>query len=567
MNKRILVVDDEESIRIPFEDFLTEAGYEVATAGNYDEALSVLEKMDFDLFFIDIIMDGKTGLDLLGTIKKKNANAQVIIITGAPSVDTASEALRLGALDYLTKPVYQDDLLKAARLAFRHKKLSDEKDRYRSNVDAIFKSVRDGIITVDEKMRVVDVNRAAMDLCGFTHDDAPGAFIRTVTRGCGGACIDVLKETLATRKAAEIRHIECHRKNVRKQIVSVNAAPLMDHRGTFLGCVMAMRDETRLHKLEQNAKENRAFNRMIGASMQMKKVKSLINALADVQTTVLITGESGTGKELVADALHSAGERSDGPLVKVNCGALSDSLLESELFGHVKGAFTGAVKDKVGRFQMADGGTIFLDEIGDISPKMQLQLLRVIETMSFERVGSSRLETVDVRVVAATNKDLTAKVATGEFRKDLYYRLKVVQLDLPPLRVRRSDIPLLTCHMIRKLNRKFRKKIKAVSSEVDKLFHRHPWPGNVRELKNILEHAFILCNQNVITRDHLPADFQIQSNVFKAFDASNATEAEIIERALEKTAGNKTKAARILSMSRRTIYRKMDKYNIVADDI
>ena len=192
----------------------------------------------------------------------------------------------------------------------------------------------------------------------------------------------------------------------------------------------------------------------------MKQVKSLIKTLADVQTTVLITGESGTGKELAAEALHRAGDRCDGPLVKVNCGALTDSILESELFGHVKGAFTGAVNDSIGRFQTADGGTIFLDEIGDISPKMQLRLLRVIETMAFERVGSSKSEKVDVRVVAATNRDLAAKVAAGEFRKDLYYRLKVVQVNLPPLRERRDDIPLLVAHMIEKFNRKFDKKIK-----------------------------------------------------------------------------------------------------------
>jgi PAS domain S-box-containing protein len=454
-------------------------------------------------------------------------------------------------------------LIKATTLAIRHKRLSDEKDRCRSNVEAIFRSVKDGIVTVDEQMRVVDVNTAALDLCGFAQDDAPGAFIRAVTAGCNGACVDVLKETLATRKAVKLRHIECRRKNMRKQIVSVSASPLIDHMERFTGCVMVLRDETRLHDLEQSVEESRAFNRLIGASMQMKKVKSLIKALADVQTTVLITGESGTGKELTVEALHRAGDRSTGPLVKVNCGALTDSILESELFGHVQGAFTGAVKDKMGRFQMADGGIIFLDEIGDISSKMQLQLLRVIETMSFERVGSPKPEQVDVRVVAATNRDLAKKVEAGKFRKDLYYRLKVVQLNLPPLRERRDDIPLLTRHMIEKFNHKFKKEIKAVSSDVEKRFHQYSWPGNVRELEHTIEHAFILCNQNVITLSHLPAEFQSQSGGVTAFNnLDKAAEAEAIERALEQTDGNKAKAARMLQMSRRTIYRKMDKYDI-----
>jgi two-component system, NtrC family, response regulator HydG len=563
MKSKILVVDDEESIRFTFSDFLSEAGYDVVTAPDYTQADALMAETTFDLLFVDIIMKGKTGIDLLRSAKRRNPNAQVIIITGAPSIETASEALRLGALDYLVKPVRQNDLIRATTLAIRHKRLSDEKDRCRSNVEAIFKSVKDGIVTVDERMRVVDVNTAALDLCGFTRDDAPGAFIRAVTAGCNGACVDVLKETLATRKAVKLRHIECRRKNMHKQIVSVSAAPLIDHLDRFTGCVMVLRDETRLHNLEQSVEESRAFNRLIGVSMRMKKVKSLIKALADVQTTVLITGESGTGKELTVEALHRAGDRSTGPLVKINCGALTDSILESELFGHVQGAFTGAVRDKIGRFQMADGGIIFLDEIGDISPKMQLQLLRVIETMSFERVGSPNPEQVDVRVVAATNRDLAKKVAAREFRKDLYYRLKVVQLNLPPLRDRRDDIPLLTRHMIEKFNIKFGKKIKAVSLDVENLFQRHPWPGNVRELEHTIEHAFILCNQNVITLSHLPAEFQGQSKGVTSFNSlDSATEAEAIERALEQTDGNKAKAARLLSMSRRTIYRKMDKYDI-----
>ena len=386
-------------------------------------------------------MEGKTGIDLLRTVKKGNPNAQVIIITGAPSVDTAAEAVRHGAQDYLVKPVRQGDLLRVARFAFRQKQLSDEKDRCRSNMEAIFKNVRDGIITVNAQMGVVDLNDAAMRLCGFKKEDLISGSLETMIRGCGGACVDVAKEILSTRKAVELRHVECHLQNKNKQIVSISGSPLIDHMDRFTGCVMVVRDETRLFHLEQNIKDNRVFDPLVGASMQMQKIKKTIKELADVQTTVLIIGESGTGKELIVEAIHAAGDRCDGPLVKVNCGALADSILESELFGHVQGAFTGAVKDKIGRFQQADGGIIFLDEIGDISAKMQLQLLRVIETMSFERVGSSIADQVDVRVVAATNRDLAEAVDYGSFRKDLYYRLNVVQLKIPPLRERKDDLP------------------------------------------------------------------------------------------------------------------------------
>jgi two-component system, NtrC family, response regulator HydG len=563
MRKNILVVDDEESIRFTFEDFLTGDGYAVSTAASYEDALGLLDDTDFDLLFVDIIMGGKTGIDLLREVKRKNPNTQVIIITGAPSVETATEALRLGALDYILKPVRQDDLLRAARLACRYKSVTDEKDHCRSNIEAIFKSVKDAIVTVDEKMRVVDVNDAAMTLCGFARDDTPGAFIRTVTGGCGGGCTKVLKETLNTRKPAEIQYVECHRKNKPRQIVSVSAAPLIDYKDKFSGCVLVLRDETRLFHLEQSVKQHTAFDRIIGTSAPITEVIELIKALTNVQTTVLVTGESGTGKELVVDALHRTGEHASGPLIKVNCGALTESILESELFGHVKGAFTGAVGDKIGRFQLADGGTLFLDEIGDISSKMQVKLLRVLESGTFEPVGSAHTLQVNVRVVAATNRDLVARVAAGEFREDLYYRLRVVQISLPPLRERKDDIPLLITHLIQKFNRRFDKKIKAISSDAERMLLRHAWPGNIRELENAIEHAFILCNQRVITLSHLPPEFREQTPgtaVLSSLD--RRSEAEAIEAALQKTDGNKAKAARLLSMSRRTFYRKIEKYNI-----
>lgn len=560
--KKILVVDNEEGIRFTLDIFLREEGYEVGLASNYDEAVALMTETQFDLLFIDIIMEGKSGIELLRTVKETNSNAQVIIITGAPSVDTAAEALRLGALDYIVKPIRQNDLTKAARLAFRHKKLSDEKDLYRSNIEAIFKSVKDGIVTIDDNMCVVDVNSAAVQLCGY-RENWCGVSLRTFNNDCSGACIEILKDSLINKKSTTIRHIECRRKDRGKQIVSINVSPLIDRMGKSYGNVMVLRDETRLFHLEKNKKENQALNRLIGSSKEMRETKNLIKTLADVPTNVLITGESGTGKELAVEALHSAGDRSNGPLIKVNCGALADSILESELFGHEQGAYTGAGKDRIGRFQLADGGIIFLDEIGDISDKMQLQLLRVIETMSFEKVGSSKTQFVDVRVVAATNRDLAKKVARGQFRKDLYYRLKVVEICLPPLRDRMDDVSLLTHYMINKFNKKFNKSIKAVSSDVEKLFHLYPWPGNVRELENSLEHACILCNHSVITSPYLPADLQSWSCDSVSVTPQHMDQsADSIKQALKEAGGNKAKAARLLNISRRTIYRKMSKYNI-----
>ncbi|MCU7816656.1 MAG: sigma-54 dependent transcriptional regulator, partial [Candidatus Thiodiazotropha sp. (ex Rostrolucina anterorostrata)] len=252
------------------------------------------------------------------------------------------------------------------------------------------------------------------------------------------------------------------------------------------------------------------------------------------------------------------------PLVKVNCAALSETLLESELFGHVRGAFTGAIRNKMGRFERAHGGTIFLDEIGDISPRMQLRLLRVIESGEFERVGESKPVRVNIRVVAATNQDLKQKVAVGEFREDLYYRLKVVEIQLPSLRDCRSDIPLLLEHFLKKFNRTFGRDIGGISTDAFNVLILHSWPGNVRELENTIEHAFVRCRQGAITVDHLPQEFgeiALQVNSDKGPDGEQQ-EGQRISRALIKTDWNKTRAAELLGMSRRTIYRKIDQYGI-----
>jgi transcriptional regulator with PAS, ATPase and Fis domain len=332
-----------------------------------------------------------------------------------------------------------------------------------------------------------------------------------------------------------------------------------------MGAVLVIRDVTLLTNLERELRERHQFQNIIGKSKKMQDIYSLLEDLADLDTTVLITGESGTGKELIARALHYGGQRTFKPFVTVNCSALTENLLESELFGHVRGAFTGAIRDKQGRFQLADGGTILLDEIGDISPLIQLKLLRVLQEKEFERVGESISHKVDVRVVACTNKDLKEKVQKGEFRQDLYYRLKVMEIALPPLRDRLDDLPLLIEHFCRHFNEQFKKHIDGISDEVMKRFMDYAWPGNVRELQHAMEHAFVLCRGKWITLDHLPAEIRDGDhpvNQPKDRKKTNTNDVEAILDALSTARWNKTKAARLLGINRRTLHRKINEHRL-----
>jgi DNA-binding NtrC family response regulator len=505
--KKILIVDDEEGIRFTFKKFLTSENFDVTTAEDFNEAVACISENDFDLIFADIILRGKTGIDVLREIKDRKLNCPVIMITGYPNIETASEAIRLGAFDYIPKPIQKETLLHAIDVALQHKAVLDEKEKYRTNLEAIFRSVKDAIISVDKDLLLLEMNDAAKNICGFKRGDIGNAF-NTLSNNCNGKCLEALTATIESKDSVDLNSLECELNNRKEQVVSLTTFPLLDRHHTFSGAIMVIRDETRLSGLEKELNERQQFHRIIGESKAMQQVYSLIDLLTDVETTVLISGDSGTGKELVAEALHYKGARSKETLVKVNCSALSENLLESELFGHVRGSFTGAVKDKVGRFEVANGGTIFLDEIADISPKIQIQLLRVLQEKEIERVGDSQTIKVDVRVVTATNQNLAEKVKFGEFREDLYYRLNVMKIVLPPLRDRLEDIPLLTNHFINKFNKKFNKDIASISRDVEKLFMEYHWPGNVRELEHALEHAFILCRNEMISVDHLPHEIK-----------------------------------------------------------
>ncbi|MFQ5466053.1 MAG: sigma 54-interacting transcriptional regulator [Thermodesulfobacteriota bacterium] len=453
-----------------------------------------------------------------------------------------------------------------ARDITERKRAEEELGRYRATHEAIFRSVEDAIVLVDLDMTVVEANDAAERLCGVSRSSIGKRYTESV-KECAFRCVEALRETLETKAQVEKNRMECHHSEIGPLVTSLNTFPVFDNHGAFCGAVLVIRDETRLVDLERDLEERKSMHNIIGGGRRMQEVFRLIENLADIDTTVLITGESGTGKELVAEALHYTGIRSEGPIVKVNCSALAETLLESELFGHVKGAFTGAVRDRTGRFQMADGGTMFLDEIGDISPDMQLRLLRVLQTKEFERLGDSRTIKVDVRIIAATNQDLAAKVRRGEFREDLYWRLKVVEVDIPPLRDRLEDLPLLEEHFIKRFNKKFGKLVGGLSAEVKRIFMDYHWPGNVRELEHALEHAFIVCRHGTIGVSHLPNHLRNHAGSRNGnHRPAGADERGAIRDALERSSWNKAKAARMLGMSRRTIYRKIARYGISPDE-
>lgn len=442
-----------------------------------------------------------------------------------------------------------------------------EKERLRLNLEATFRSIPDGIITVDSDMRVISTNSAVTPMCSIDRDNAPGRPVGDVMTCANSPCVSVLQQVLRTRRPVRGYEVQCSHDGGPERMLELNCSPLMDANMQFVGAVLVIKDITRIADLEKRLQERFGFRGMVGKSECMQEVYHLLEQLSPLDSTVLVRGESGTGKELVADALHYGGSRAACAMVKVNCSALSESLLESELFGHIRGAFTGAVRDKVGRIEAAQGGTLFLDEIGDISPLLQVKLLRFLEQKEYEKVGESKTRKADVRIIAATNVDLLAKVHEGAFREDLYYRLNVMPVYLPPLRERDGDMPLLVNHFLEAFGETFKKRFTGVSQEVLDLFMRYQWPGNIRELKHIMEHACILAPEGEIGLEYIRRDIIEdfsgirESAPMRKRKPVNADAAAIVE-ALKKTGGNKAKAAKLLGIHRATLYRKMDQFGL-----
>ena len=572
MEPTILVVDDDPFIRDVFKTHLGGEGYSVITADDYRSALDVIATISLDAIILDVYLVGKSGVDILRTVSDRKMLCPIIVVTGKPDFETAAEVFRTGAFDFLVKPVNKSALLRSTRNALRHKTVLEEKfrlqtenERYRTHLEAIFSSLQEAVITVDTDMKVIEVNDATTAICDFSPGQILNKEFDKLQTGCQKACVEILEETLNTKSTIKEFRVECKHRDRGNQVVVLTGSPLVNVDGEFGGAVLVVRDVTRLSVLERELEERHHFHRLIGKSSYMQGVYRMIEDLAETETSVLITGESGTGKELVADALHYNSIRGSKPFVKVNCGALAENLLESELFGHVKGAFTGAVKERTGRFQVADGGTIFLDEIGDISPIIQLKLLRFLQEREFERVGDSEPIKVDVRVVAATNRDLQEKIRLGEFREDLFYRLKVVELALPPLRERREDIPLLVDYFIERYNKGMNRNIEGASGEVLKSFMQHPWTGNIRELEHAIEHAFVVCHDSMLALNHLPPEFRGSASSDGAGTASKkqlADDPQQILDALNRVYWNKAKAARALGISRPTLYQRIKAFNL-----
>ncbi|GAB4345197.1 MAG: sigma-54 dependent transcriptional regulator [Desulfobulbaceae bacterium] len=583
---RILVVDDEESLRLTFKTFLTREGYgPVTVAATFDEALNLIENNTYDLIISDIVLEGASGIDLLRRAKEMELDCPVVMVTGYPNIKTASEAVRLGAFDYLAKPVKKEDLLRTARMALQQytllkdkEALEKEKEQYRQNLETIFRSVQDIIITVDPDLEVVLMNDQARKLAArITPELEVGANLQKIDTELTRALWQDALIVLESQEELPEHRIELHVPDGGLVVFRMSAAPLVPGTVNLHGVVFVGRDVSRLESLEQRGRRQH-FHRLIGASQAMQTVYTLIENVGRVDTTVLITGESGTGKELVAEALHAESQRRDMPLVKVDCTAIPENLLESELFGHRKGSFTGADRNREGRILQADGGTLFLDEIGDISPAMQLRLLRFLQERTFYPVGHDVPLKVDVRVIAATNADLKQKVIEGRFREDLYYRLRVIDIVLPPLREREEDLPLLVRHFLDKFNKRLGKQIAGISDQAMAALRDYTWPGNVRELEHIMERACVLCNDTTITTDHLSYDFsgpvngqaggrmvaQVNSRryVEPEPELDSESEHDRIVRILIKCSGNKAKAARLLGIDRSTLYRKMRLYNI-----
>ncbi|KHK00627.1 PAS domain S-box protein [Desulfovibrio sp. TomC] len=462
-------------------------------------------------------------------------------------------------------PIVQD-ITERVRAEKAMRELLAEKESLQLNLEAIFQAIPDAIVVVDTKMRVIKTNRPLTDVC-FVGDILTGPGGQQVVSGaCRRGCFAALRSTLATQKPVIEYRVECQGQNPGRVVV-INSMPLSGESGAFVGAVLIIRDITRLADLEKRLTDLHSHRGIIGKSKPMRDIYPMLDQLGEVDTTVLVTGESGTGKELVAEAIHFGGPRAKKPFIRVNCSALSDELLGSELFGHVRGAFTGAIRDKVGRFEAAQGGTILLDEIGDVSPRLQLGLLRVLETKEFERVGEAKTRKADVRVIAATNVDLPERIRAGLFRTDLYYRLKVVQVHLPPLRDRAEDIPLLSEHFLRHFAANFGKTITRLSEEVMGILMDYPWPGNVRELKYAMEHACVLCPEGEVGIAHLPRE--LLSPVVPQPAAATVRPPwrggltrESIASALRQTQGNRSQAARLLGVDRRTLYRNMARLGV-----
>ena len=430
----------------------------------------------------------------------------------------------------------------------------------------ILNSISEGLFTVDKNFKINFFNKAAEKITGYSRDEAFGRFCKHVCKA--DMCLTRCPIAIALESGNNVNDLEgiIHHRNGNEIQIRLNAAVLRDETGEPIGGVISFRDISYLESIKRNLEKSAQYYGIIGHSKKMQEIFQLIEEIRESDAAVLILGESGTGKGMIANAIQTNSLRSEKPFVKVNCSVFSPQLLASELFGHTKGAFTGAVKDRLGRFELAHMGTIFLDEVAEMPLEMQIQLLRVLQEGTFERVGESVTRRVDVRIIAATNKDIKKALQEGNFRDDLYYRLNVIPIEVPSLCNRSEDIPHLVKHFIEKYSLLSKKQINDIENEALDLLIRYPWPGNVRELENAIEYAFTRSkDKSQIQAFNLPATIRTGMYENKVVNRQIMNNGEIIRilDLLEKNHWNKTKVAKILGIGRTTLWRKLRQYSIV----
>lgn len=449
------------------------------------------------------------------------------------------------------------------KLESKTKELLDEKNK----LDAIFNSNIEGTFTIDHNWDVTSFNTSAENITGYKKDDALGKKCWEIfnSEKCQNGCH--MEQTINEQKSTLGNELEITNKNKKKIPIRVNSGVLRNNKNEMIGAVETFIDISEIKNLTAHLDVKYNYENIVGKSKELKSVISVLESVSQTNSSVLITGESGTGKELAARAIHLNSSRRSMPFVALNCTAFVESLIESELFGHEKGAFTGAVKAKMGRFELAQGGTLFLDEIGDLSLAVQTKLLRVLEKKEFERVGGHQPISMDARIITATNKDLHEEIASKNFREDLFYRINVINIELPPLRKRKDDLPLLLDHFIKQFNKRFNKNITQCSGEAYEMLLDYNWPGNIRELENVVEHAFILCGSNTIMPKHLPKRLYIKLSTLTTLPDSRKddlaeAEQQAIVNALKMNDGNRKKTAASLGIDTSTLWRKMKKHKI-----
>lgn len=598
---RILIIDGDESIRFTFQRFLNREGYsQVDISSTAEEALAIARTTFFDLVICDVMLEGETGPALLKKLHGAGIDCPVVMITGSPDLDSATELLRLGAFDYISKPISKKMLLRLTGQSLRHRALQIEKNRllsenekFRRHLEAVFRSVQDAIISVDRHLHIIQLNdKARQWITDFSGESIiQPARLLDIPGELGKTCLEDAAKVVETGTEVNEHRVECTTRKGSVRLLSLNAAPVFEESGTFNGVVIVARDITTAG-ITRNRNPHGTFHGFVDSSPAMQEVFNLIENVGKVDTTVLITGESGTGKELTAEALHAESSRRNEPLIKVDCASLPEDLLESELFGHKKGAFTGADSDRTGRILQADKGTLFLDEIGDISSRLQLRLLRFLQERTFYPVGRDQPVQVDVRLISATNADLLEKVKQGVFREDLYYRLRVVEINLPPLRARQESIPLLVNHFIARFSAKLDREINGISDQALRALINYPWPGNIRELQHTIERACVLCNSTTISLDCFSPEIQDATNGIQIQSRrsipsastpshsprdshalpkhpdlgeqsiSSPDQSDMLQQALEQTGGNKAQAAKLLGIDRSTLYRRMQRLKL-----